>query len=384
MVLSPRPPGWLTLRTSRARVPVARRALFQDRRRAVLAAGGVAAALLLVLLLDGIVAGGMRQVTAYLRSSPADVIVSQEGVKTMHMSVSAMPADTVETVRAVDGVAWAEGLRYSSSTITTPIGRELSYVFGYEPTGRLGPDLTAGRPPAAGEALVDEVAADRIGVRPGDAALVFGETFTVSGLFDDGTSMINTITFITAGDYVRLRGQSIAYVFTGSEPGVSAEALRARLAAVVPASTVQTRSEFVREEAAIVGDMAADLMQIMSIVGFLIALAVIGLTLLTLTLSKLREHAVVKALGSRNRGVGRIVVAQALWSVAIALALATVLALLIGGAVTSVAPSLLVTIEPASVARAGVGGLVVGALGSIVPLRRVFNVDPATAFRRAS
>jgi putative ABC transport system permease protein len=148
--------------------------------------------------------------------------------------------------------------------------------------------------------------------------------------------------------------------------------------------TVQSRSGFVHEEAAIVGDMAADLMEIMSIVGFLIALAVIGLTLFTLTLAKLREHAIVKALGSRNRRVGAVVLTQAVWSVAVALALATVLAILIGALVGRVAPALLVTIEPGSVLRAGIGGLVVGALGSIVPLRRVFKVDPATAFRRAS
>jgi ABC-type antimicrobial peptide transport system permease subunit len=66
------------------------------------------------------------------------------------------------------------------------------------------------------------------------------------------------------------------------------------------------------------------------------------------------------------------------------LALATLLAVLIGGLVASMSPALLVTIEPSSVLRAGIGALVVGALGSIVPLRRVFRVDPATAFRRAS
>ena len=367
------------------RVPLARRALFQDRRRAALAAGGVAAALLLVLLLDGIVAGGMRQVTAYLRSSPADVIVAQDGVKTMHMSVSGIPADTVDAVRRVDGVAWAEGLHYASSTITTPDGRQLSYVFGYDPAGRLGPRrVTSGRAPAAGEALVDEVAAGRIGVGIGDPVQVFGESFIVSGLFEDGTSMINTITFITAADYARLRGESIAYVLVGAEPGLSDQALTERVASALPTATVQTRDRFVREERAIVGDMAADLMQIMSIVGFLIALAVIGLTLFTLTLSKLREHAVVKALGSRNRGVGVVVLTQAVWSVAIALALATVLAVAIGGLVTTISPALLVTIEPSSVLRAGLGALVVGALGSIIPLRRVLRVDPATAFRRAS
>jgi putative ABC transport system permease protein len=367
------------------RVPLARRALFQDRRRATLATGGIAAALLLVLLLDGIVAGGMRQVTAYLRASPADVIVSQDGVRTMHMSVSALPPDRVDAVRQVDGVAWAEGLQFASSTVSVGTVRQLSYVFGYEPGGRLGPEaLTAGRPPGSGEALVDEVTADRLGVSVGRQVQVFGERFTVSGMFDDGTSMVNTTTFITADDYTRLRGSSVAYVFAGADAGVASDAVVDRVAAALPDTTVQTRERFVREEAAIVGDMAADLMQIMSVVGFLIALAVIGLTLFSLTLAKLREHAVVKALGSGNRRVGVVVLTQAVWSVSLALAAATVIAVLIAWVVAGVAPALLVAIEPGSVVRAGLGGLVVGALGSLVPLRRVFTVDPATAFRRAS
>jgi putative ABC transport system permease protein len=365
------------------RVPLARRALFQDRRRAGLAAGGVAAALLLVLLLDGILAGAMRQVTAYVRTSPADVVVSQRGVRTMHMSVSALPGRTVDAVQDIDGVAWAEGLQYASSMITTSRGREWTYVFGYDTAGRLGPrELTAGHPPGAGEMLVDEVAADRLGVDVGDGVQVFGETFTISGLFRDGTSMINTTVFITTDDYGRLRGPSIAYVFAGGAPGLDPDVLRDRIATAMPDATVQTRDRFVREEADLVADMAADLMQIMSIAGFLIALAVIGLTLFTLTLAKLREHAIVKALGARNRSLGLVVLTQAVWSVAVALAVATVLAVVIGRLVGRMDPSLLVSIEPASVMRAGIAALVIGGLGSIVPLRRVFRVDPATAFRR--
>ena len=96
------------------------------------------------------------------------------------------------------------------------------------------------------------------------------------------------------------------------------------------------------------------------------------------------EHAVVKALGAGNRRVGVVVLTQAVWSVALALAAATVIALLIAWLVAGIAPALLVAIEPGSVIRAGLGALVVGALGSLVPLRRVFTVDPATAFRTAS
>ena len=81
-------PGPLLIGT----VPVGRRFLFAEPRRAALTVLGVAASLLLVLLLGGIFAGAIERVTFYIRTSPASVFVSQEGVKTMHMSASALPA----------------------------------------------------------------------------------------------------------------------------------------------------------------------------------------------------------------------------------------------------------------------------------------------------
>ena len=369
------------------RVPLARRALFQDRRRAALAAGGVAAALLLVLMLQGIFDGAIRQVTAYLRASPAEVIVSETNVRTMHMSVSALDPDTAAAAARVDGVAWAEGIRYTTTFLVTGSGdQQLSYVIGYDPaTGRGGPRrLTEGRAPRTGEIIVEVVAADRLGVRVGGTVAVFGDAFRVTGLFRGGTTIANSMAFVTTDDFAARRGPAIAYVLVGARPGVDAEDLARRVAAALPATTVQTRNEFAHEEAALVKDMSADLMRIMSTVALLIALAVIGLTLFTLTLAKLREHAIVKALGGRTRRLAAVVLAQAAWSVGLALALATLSALALGDLVGRVNPAITVAIEPASVVRVGLGALAIGALGAVIPLRRVATVDPASAFRRPS
>jgi putative ABC transport system permease protein len=51
-------------------------------------------------------------------------------------------------------------------------------------------------------------------------------------------------------------------------------------------------------------------MRIMSTIGLLIALAVIGLTVFSLTLAELREHAVVKALGGRTHYLAAVVLPQ--------------------------------------------------------------------------
>jgi ABC-type antimicrobial peptide transport system permease subunit len=68
--------------------------------------------------------------------------------------------------------------------------------------------------------------------------------------------------------------------------------------------------------------------------------------------------------------------------VALALAAATILALLLGVAIGRVNPALAIWISPASVLRTGLGALLVGMVGAVLPIRRVLAVDPAASFRR--
>jgi putative ABC transport system permease protein len=368
------------------RVPLARRNLFADRRRAALATLGVAAALVLVLLFDGLFAGALRQATAYQRGWQADLVVSQLGVRTMHMSASALPPATVGAARAVPGVAWAEPIRYTSAVVHAGLAEHFAYVIGYDTaTGRGGPRrLVAGRPPTAGQAVIDRLGARRLHVVVGRTITVLGRSWVVSGLSAGETSIVNTTVFVTNDDFAARRGPAVSYVLVGTQPGAPVAAVGDRLAGAISTATVQTRAGFVRQEGNITRDMSADILRIVTVIGLLIALAVIALTLFTLTLARLRDYGVLKALGAPNRRLAAVVATQAAWSVVLALAVAVLLAIALGALVSHLAPAISITILPASVARTGAGALVVGALGSIIPLRRVARVDPASVFRRAA
>ena len=202
-------------------VPLARRNLFQDRRRVLLSTGGVAVALLLVLILGGIFAGAMRQLTGYLDRSGADLVVSQAGVTTMHMSASVLRPDIADRAREVPGVAWAEPIRYTTGMVSSPAGQSASYVIGYDPTTRHGGPsrLVAGRPPGRSEAVVDRQAADQLAGALGDRVRVLGRPFTVTGLSTGGTNIANTTVFIASSDFARLRGPTQSYVLVGARPG---------------------------------------------------------------------------------------------------------------------------------------------------------------------
>src|SRR3546814_9261391 len=125
----------------------------------------------------------MQQVSAYMRRSAVVVFVAQEGVRTMHMTQSALPPSAVDAVASVEGVAWAEGLRYTNSIVDSGRGQRITYVLGYDvATGLGGPRrLAAGRPPGRGDALVDEAVAEELDIDRKSTVTIMGTDFRGSG-----------------------------------------------------------------------------------------------------------------------------------------------------------------------------------------------------------
>ena len=367
------------------RVPVGRRVLFADRRRGALTVAGVAAALLLVLVLEAVFAGALQRVTFYIRTSPAEVFVSQSGVRTMHMSASALPPGTADRAAAAPGVAWVAAIGFTSGAVGGPDGRQLTYVIGYDPaSGRGGPSrLVRGRAASDGEAVVDELAAEQLGLRVGSTATVLGVPLRVAGMSSGGTSITNTTVFVTRDQFAAIRGPAASYLLVGAASGVAADALARQLAAAIPGVTVQTREELAASEARIVTDMSADLLRLMSLIGLLIALAVIALGLLTSTLARLRDYAVLKALGASPSRLVGTVASQVVWTVALGLAAAAVAALLLAAALAMLVPTVQLTVTPGSVGRLAAAALLAGAVAALLPLQRLAAVDAATAFRES-
>lgn len=363
------------------RVAIARKSLFSDRRRAALGVLAVGLSLLIVLALDGIFAGTMRQVTRYIDTADADVFVSQQGVRNMHMSSSSIPLKAVDTIAGIEGVESVAPVLYESSALRAGGNRQLSYFIGYQPGSAGGPiSLTSGDPPAANEIVLDSRAASGLGLAVGDRVSALGRSWRISGLTADMTNITNTVSYLRFSDFEQARGLRATASFLlvrSDDPG--AVARRIETAAGL---TALTKVEFSTQERQIVQDMAADLMRIMTVAAFLIGLAVVALVLYSATLSRLREVGVMKALGSTNRATASVVLAQAAWTVLPAVALATAATMLLGVVLSATGSDTAIVVTARSVVRTGVGAALLGAVGALTPLAKVMRVDPTTVFRR--
>jgi putative ABC transport system permease protein len=364
------------------RVPVGRRNLFADRRRAILGMAGVGVSLLMILVLDGIVDGATRQLTRYIDTSPASVFVAQPGVTNMHMASSSLPLADVAAIHALPGVSWADPILYTPDALASTRGRQLSHVIGYLPGRRGGPmRLTAGREPRPGQIVLDNRGAQNLHLDVGDTVRVLGRSWRISGLTSGLTNIANTVAFLRFDDFAaarNVRGTS-SYVLVG---GTIAPDLLARRITAATGLSALSKARFAAQERALARDMTTEILQIMTLAAFVIGMAVIGLTMYTATLSRLREIGVMKAIGANARRLTSIVLAQALWTVTAALALALALSLALAWVLGRFTGNLSIALETSALARAAIGGLLLAALGAIAPLIKVWRVDPVTVFRR--
>ena len=366
---------------------LARRNLAGNRVRFLVSVGGVALALSLTLALDAIYAGVANQLTTYIDRSGADVWVAQAGVRNLHMVASSLPDSVTDDIGAVPGVATVTPILEATDTIAAGDERAVAYVVGLPTDAPMGGpwDVVEGSDRVGrGETIVDRDFARKAAVTLGDRVTVLGGEATIVGLSQGTASLMNSVAFVSFDDFRAMRGGApvVSFVLVKVGPGASADTVAAEIGRDVPGVAVQTRMEFSSQERRLVMDMSADVISIMNAVGFVVALAVVALTVYVATLARRREYGVLKALGAGNRVLYRVVLAQAVLSIAVGFAVA----LAFTGLLALVAPrtglGLELSITLASLAKVGLFAAIIAGLAAILPIRRVAGVDPAVVFRR--
>ena len=362
-------------------VPIARRNLSRQRLRLTLSVGGVGMALLMILALDGIYTAILERVTAYPDNQGAPLIASQRGVSTMHMSSSTIPAPAVKRLAADPRVQRAEPILYT----TLLLGRRkqaVSYVIGFRDGGGPWEIVKGTGRPRAGEIVIDERTADRLGLELGSRVGVLGTDLRVVGLAGGASSVLTGLAFVdydTFATAARTR-DSASYVLVwprGADQADTARALERD-----HSLTVQTREQFSGKERQVVSDMSTGLIRGMLLIGIVVGLAVAAVSIYTATVARLGEYAVLKAIGMSNRSLYSLVSRQSLLTVAGGLLLALALVAVLAVGVPLLAPSVNVALGAGAVARTAAAAALIALLAALIPARRVARLDPASVYRR--
>lgn len=335
------------------------------RRQFAIAVVGAGLAFALTLVLSGMSAGFREEARKTVEAMDARAWVVPRGVTGPFTSQSTLPADLadrisgggqVEPIATFGHVARPQG---KSDIDVTVIGHSI---------GALG-DPVWGRPKISlprGQAAVDE----RLGVKPGATITLGSHTLRVARTVRNRTIFVGQpIVFVSLP-----QAQEIAF---GGRALANALLVREAPSGVPTGLNVVTADE-VRDDLLRPMDGAVGSIDFMRLLMWVLAAVVIAAITYLSALERLRDFAVLKAVGAAPGAL--------LLSLSVQAVVSSLLAAVLGAALAQVlAPGfpMPVAIQAQAYVALPMVALVVGLLASLAAVRRVTKVDPALAFAGA-
>jgi putative ABC transport system permease protein len=395
-------------------VSIARKNLFQDLPRFIVAQAGILFAVGLVTIQTGLLNGFTRSSSLLIKSANADIWLASKDIRHLDFTLP-IAYQRLRQARGVQGVKIAEALimqgsvwRYGSdgaikSTEIAPIR-----VIGFNPKGQLfqPAPLVEGQLSALtqpytlvtdqsdlkslnikGLGNTAEIGAYRakvVGLTKGIRSIV-SSPFVFTSLPNANvylTSSIVTPKVNPAVPPALKDSDRITYVLIRAQPGQNLEQLKQRLEAEIPDVKALTQAELTT----LTQDYWRDstgvgfILGLGAVVGVVVGIVVVGQILYSSVTDHLQEFGTLKAMGSSDWFIYKIILEQALWMAVLGYLPGMGLVLLVGSW-TQKAQAVQILVGPMT--AGGVLGLtVVMCCGAaIFAIQKVTRLDPAMVFK---
>ncbi len=395
-------------------VSIARKNLFQDLPRFIVAQAGILFAVGLVTIQTGLLNGFTRSSSLLIKSAKADIWLASKDIRHLDFTLP-IPYERLKQARGVKGVDLAEALitqgsvwRYGSDGAVTSTAIAPIRVIGFNPNGQLfqpmpiveGTLSTLTQPYTM---MIDQsdlksLAVKQLGntgeigaYRPKVVGLTKGIRSIVSSPFVF-TSLPNATAYLTSpivtpkvsppNPPTLTDRDRITYVLIRAKPGEDIEQLKQRLEADVPDVRALTQDELttLTQDYWRKSTGVGFILGLGAAVGVVVGIVVVGQILYSSVTDHLREFGTLKAMGSSDWFIYKIILEQALWMAVLGYLPGMGLVLLVGSW-TQKAQAVQILVGPMT--AGGVFGLTVlmccGA--AIFAIQKVTRLDPAMVFK---
>ncbi len=334
-------------------------------RQFLIAVVGAGVVLAMAVLLSGLADGFQSEIKATVGAVGADRWLLSQQSNGRITSVATFDQAAVAKVAANPGVRRASGIVFVPLEVVHAGGREVTVnVMGVEPEGLGLPRVAAGHTVRGrGEIVVDE----RAGIAVGGTVRLGSITLHVVGRVSDRTLAAGIpMTYMTLADAqaALFAGRPIVTeVVTSGVP----QAVPTGLESLSPAQVERQTLETLANGAASIRNSRT----LMWVVAAIIIAALIYVS----ALQRVRDFAVLKALGSSSAALFGSLCLQAVLITLLAAGLGTAASLFMTGIFAQP-----VTVQTATYATLPLIAVAVGLIASLIALRRAVGADPVAAF----
>ena len=336
----------------------------------------------LVLMINGLGVGLNEQAGSALRNFDANAIAYDDGAG-LSVIRSEMSQETVDAVAALPGVEASAPLGYVAANYLHDGEVDSAAFLGYDP-GTIGePQLVDGRHLETGDAnglLADKGFLRRTGLNVGDTVTVAlrlqQREFTVVGEIDEGNFFFQPAVYV-----LRSTWQELKYGSTASEgplPAASIVLLKGDdLTGAHDGFEIVGKGTAFNNIEGVQGQQST--VQALRVFGYLIGALVIGVFFYVLTLQKVAQIGVMKAIGASGLFVFRQVLIQVLAVAIVGLAVSVPLAWLTERFLNSLSDGVPVAFTTSTYVTTIVALLATSVVGALFSGRQVASVDPIIA-----
>ncbi len=363
--------------------------------RMVVAICGVVFAVVLVTVEVGMLLGLVKNASLLIDKSNAELWVSTIDVKTFDFATP-IEQRKMYLIEPIPGVEKVEEFNVSYSIWKLKSGGNANVqVIAFDPKSELAPqlDLVAGTLEGLhnqDSIIIDEGELGKLDhPKIGDYVEVIGSRAKIVG-FTSGIQSFTTTPYVFTS---LRRGDRYGWMVSGTarpmsiyflvkvKPGYDVEEVRENIRAVVPDVEVHTRESFswrtqrywMIETGVGMGFLAA------AVLGLLVGGVIVSQTLYGMTLEKVREFGVLKALGANMGELSRVVLEQGMicgmLGLVVGLGISHIVSLITESAGTSVLIPWPLALMVALITALLCSG------ASLVSILRLRRVEPATVFR---
>lgn len=389
-------------------VSIARKNLFQDLPRFIVAQAGIMFSVGLVTIQIGILNGFTRSSTVLIENSDADIWVTSEELR--HFALT-LPLEYKQLAEAkeVEGVDRAEPLIAQSTVWRDKSGQIAPIrIIGFDP------EDTLFRPRTLLEGTLNDIQqpykifVDKADLKlldvsaVGDRAEIGSYEGEIKGITSGTrsivaspyifTSLPNATAYLnspiatpdeTPPDPPELTDQNrITYILIKAKSGENLSALKDRLEEALPGTKAFTQAELTEltqtywQQSTGVGYILG----LGAVVGIVVGTVVVGQILYSSVTDHLREFGTMKAMGSSDWFIYRVILEQALWMAV--LGYLPGMGLCLGlGAWTIKAQAIQILISPVTAAGVFVVTVAMCSGAAIFAIQKVTRLDPALVFK---
>jgi putative ABC transport system permease protein len=391
-------------------VSIARKNLFEDLPRFMVAQAGIMFAVSLVTIQTGLLDGFTKSASLLVDNSKADIWVASKDMRYLELTIP-LPYERLIQAQRVEGVDRAEALITRGSLWRRTAGAQIDPIrlIGFDPNGQLFTpwkisqgNLSDLKQPYT--VMIDKSDRGSLDAQAiGDTADVSSVKVTVKG-FTEGIHSIVSSPFVfsslpNANYYFVSQAMptgtkqpttppaltnkdQITYILVRAKPGQNLTDLKSRLEKALPDTRAFTLAEMTQLNQTywrrstgvgfILGMGAA--------VGVVVGMVVVGQILYSSVSDHLQEFGTLKAMGSSNWYIYRVIIEQALWMAV--LGYLPGMGLCLGLATWTMQTRAIAILISPSTAIGVFGMTIVMCSGAAVfAIRKVTHLDPAMVFK---